>query len=511
MRHSSLLILPLALAVPLAAQSPAPAAPSALGAAAATITPADVARRVGVIAHDSMMGRDTPSPGLEKTARYLADEFRRFGLKPGGENGTWFQRYTIARRRLDAGASRITFVAGGARSAARFDRDAALTFGGAPARPVAGTPYLLAGALDPARIDRSALKGRLLLVVLDYAKPRPPAAQQALGVALQTGVRGIVLISNRDSAELAERLARQSQPQLSVGSRDDLVPVVEVHERAIRPALGAAGLDPARLRAADSMVARVVEGLTVELALRAEVLDSASAPNTIGILEGSDPELKHEYVVYSAHMDHVGIAPGRPDSIYNGADDDASGTAGLVELAEAFAQPGARPKRSILFVGVSGEEKGLWGSAHFAEHPTVPLRSMVANINMDMIGRNWKDTIVAIGKEHSDLGATLERVNAAHPELRMTAIDDRWPEENFYYRSDHFNFARKGVPILFFFNGVHPDYHQPSDSPEKIDAEKEARILRLLFYLGQEIGNAPERPKWNPESYRRIVEGAEAS
>jgi Zn-dependent M28 family amino/carboxypeptidase len=154
---------------------------------------------------------------------------------------------------------------------------------------------------------------------------------------------------------------------------------------------------------------------------------------------------------------------------------------------------------------VSGEEKGLWGSEYYAEHPTVPLEQIVANINLDMIGRNWKDTIVAIGMEHSDLGKTLERVNRQHPELHMTAIDDRWPEERFYFRSDHYNFARKGIPILFFFNAVHEDYHQASDSPDKIDAEKEARIVKLLFYLGQEIANAPERPKWNPESYKEIV------
>jgi Zn-dependent M28 family amino/carboxypeptidase len=239
--------------------------------------------------------------------------------------------------------------------------------------------------------------------------------------------------------------------------------------------------------------------------LKQTILLRATAPNTIGILEGTDPVLKNEYLVFSAHMDHVGVTSGRPDSINNGADDDASGTVGVVELAEAFSR--ARPKRSVLFITVSGEEKGLWGSQFFADHPTVPVANMVANINIDMIGRNWKDTIVAIGKEHSDLGATLNRVNQAHPELRMTAIDDRWPQENFYSRSDHYNFARKGVPVLFFFNGTHEDYHRPSDSPDKIDGEKEARILQLLFYLGQDITNAPERPKWKPESYQQIVRG----
>jgi Zn-dependent M28 family amino/carboxypeptidase len=229
-------------------------------------------------------------------------------------------------------------------------------------------------------------------------------------------------------------------------------------------------------------------------------------PNTVGILEGSDPALKHEYLVYSAHMDHIGITPGQADSINNGADDDASGTTGVIEMAEAFSQPGARPKRSIIFLTVSGEEKGLWGSEYFTSHPPVPITQIVADINIDMIGRNWADTIVAIGKEQSDLGTTLNRVNAAHPELRMTAIDDRWPEERFYFRSDHYNFARRGVPILFFFNGVHADYHEVTDSPEKINSEKESRILRLLFYLGQAIGNAPARPQWNPASYREIVE-----
>jgi Zn-dependent M28 family amino/carboxypeptidase len=267
-------------------------------------------------------------------------------------------------------------------------------------------------------------------------------------------------------------------------------------------------VDLAAVRASTGPVARDFPGFRVQVEMRETILNKESAPNTIGILRGTDPVLRNEYLIYSAHMDHIGITPGARDSINNGADDDASGTVGVVELAEAFSRPGARPKRSILFITVSGEEKGLWGSRYFSEHPTVPLADVVADLNIDMIGRNWADTIVAIGKEHSDLGGTLERVNAEHPELRMTAIDDRWPEERFYFRSDHYNFARKGVPILFFFNGVHVDYHQPSDEPSKIDAEKESRILKLLFYLGQEIANSPKRPQWKPESRAEIVEEA---
>ncbi len=242
--------------------------------------------------------------------------------------------------------------------------------------------------------------------------------------------------------------------------------------------------------------------------------EPVDAPNVVAILAGSDPELRNEYVVFSAHMDHVGV--GRPDasgdSIYNGADDDASGTAAVIEIAEAFASLEEAPPRSTVFLLVSGEERGLLGSRAYADDPPEPVASgrMVANLNMDMVGRNWPDTIVAIGKEHSDLGATLERVNAAHPELGMTAIDDLWPEENFYFRSDHFNFARNGVPVLFFFNGTHEDYHRPSDEPELIDNEKAARLARLVFHLGLEIASAEDPPQWNPESRRMIVEMIES-
>jgi hypothetical protein len=130
----------------------------------------------------------------------------------------------------------------------------------------------------------------------------------------------------------------------------------------------------------------------------------------------------------------------------------------------------------------------------------------VADIKMELFGRNWCDSVIAVGLEQSDLGKTLARVVRDHPELHMTPIADRWPEERIFYRSDHYNFARKGVPILFFTSGTHPDYHTPSDEPARIDGEKESRLVRLLFYLGSAIANQDSRPKWTPESYRQIVE-----
>jgi hypothetical protein len=479
----------------------------AIREAASTISAADVARRIGIIADDSMMGRDTPSPGLEMTAAYVADQFKRFGLKPAGDHGGFLQRYKITRRHIDPAGSKLEFIFRGQRLDVTLDKDARYAFGGVADSEVVAPAVLLGGAITSADVERFDPKGKAIMVLMDYTKPLSGAVQRTIIALYEQGAAGIVLVSNRDSATFAQRVSAQAtQVANSVEGLGSQVAVVEVHQRALAPVLAAYGLKLDEIRAASPAVVKPLDGLDVSFALRNVILESASAPNTVGLLEGSDPKLRSEYLIYSAHMDHIGISRGKADSINNGADDDGSGTAGVMELAEAFSQKGARPRRSIIFLTVSGEEKGLYGSAYFTEHPPVPLASVVADLNIDMIGRNWKDTIVAIGKEHSDLGTTLNRVNAAHPELDMVAIDDRWPQENFYSRSDHYNFARKGVPILFFFNGVHADYHQPSDSPDKIDAEKESRILRLLFYLGEDIANNAQRPKWNPDSYRKIVE-----
>jgi len=500
MRITILLGLAL-LAGPLSAQTVRPH-----DRAAATITAADVARHLGVIADDSMLGRDTPSRGLDLTSRYVASQFQRFGLRPGGDGGGWFQRYPITRRRFDTMASRVVLSAGGREVVARFDRSARYVQGAVPAAALAGPTVLVGGTLSPDDVSRMALRDRIVV----YA---PATGDQAVAQATQVtralrlaAPKAVLLISDLEPERFAARIPKALPPRTTVDLRLTSPPLLELSEAAVAPALRQVGVDVRATRLEATPVFRELPGLQARIELKDSVLSALTAPNTVGILEGTDPKLKHEYLVFSAHMDHIGVTAGLPDSINNGADDDASGTTGVIELAEAFSRPGARPRRSIIFLTVSGEEKGLWGSRYFSEHPVVPVDRIVADFNIDMIGRNWPDTIVAIGKEHSDLGATLERVNRAHPELGMTAIDDRWPDERFYFRSDHYNFARKGVPILFFFNGVHPDYHRPSDSPDKIDAEKESRILRLLYFLGREVGDADARPKWNPESYQSIVD-----
>ena len=490
--------------LPLAAQTAAPRS-----RAAATITEGDVMRRIGAIAADSMLGRATPSPGLERTAEYVASEVQRAGLRPAGEKGSYLQRFAVTRWTIDTSRSVVELAAGGRLGLARLGTDARYVLGTIPSQPVRGSVVLLASPDTLTAVTGEDLKDRIVLLLVDFSKPLSPALNQRIVNLARAGPRAIVVLSNRDSASFAQRLAAAARPRLTRDQEpvsDEGAPIIELHERALGPVLAAAGVDPAQLRRLEREHLRPVPSLTIELSLARRVVAQARVPNVAGILEGSDPRLRNEYVVYSAHIDHIGISPGQRDSVNNGADDNASGVAGLLELVEAFSQPGVRPKRSLLFLAPSGEEDGLLGSAHFTEHPTVPLGQIVANLNMDLVGRNWRDSVIAVGLEQSDLGATLGRVVRAHPELGITPIADRWPEERIFYRSDHYNFARKGVPILFFTSGTHPDYHQPGDEPHRIDGEKEARLVRLLFYLGTTVADAVSRPRWTPESYRQIVE-----
>src|SRR5690606_6128736 len=199
---------------------------------------------------------------------------------------------------------------------------------------------------------------------------------------------------------------------------------------------------------------------------------------------------------------------GRPNeaggSIYNGADDNASGTSALLEVAEAFASLPTPPARSLVFLAVSGEEKGLLGSRYYSDHPTVPLESIVANINVDMIGRNAPDSIVVIGQEYSSLGPLVLEVAAQRPELGLTVSKDLWPEKASFVGGEHFTFARKEIPALFFFAGVHEDYHRPSDHVEFIDTDKASRVSRLIFYTALEIAMRPEAPQWTEEGLAEV-------
>ncbi|MHB1329569.1 MAG: M28 family peptidase [Gemmatimonadales bacterium] len=508
------LVAAIILAVPAGLASQTGAKPD-LKPAAARITEAEIRRQIEIIAHDSMGGRDTPSPGLEKTAEWLAREFARYGLKPGGDSGTYLQRYEVNVAEQDPDSAFLELsIPGSAPGRLVIGPDVRIE-GVAPRTATQYDVVLLGGkTLDPGAIKAEAVRGKLAILVTDWTGGMGPQIQEAAVTAVTRGALGVLLPINNDS--LAEQMglgtpiaptARLGPPRPAAPSNGRFFALTS--DAALARALPGVAQQVAFLRSAPRTTVAPVVDWRATVVSKESVGRSVMVPNTVGILEGTDPKLRNEYLVITAHMDHVGSSCGGStpeDRVCNGADDDASGTVGLVELAKAFEQ--ARPARSVIFVAVSGEEKGLWGSAHFAERPPVPISAMVANLNMDMIGRNWKDSVVAVGKPHSSLGTLVDRIAAEHPELGMTVVDDLWPDENLFMRSDHYSFVRKGVPALFFTSGLHGDYHAVSDTPDKIDAEKQTRILQLMFYLGHEIATAPERPVWDQASYQRIVRPA---
>lgn len=458
--------------------------------AARSITADNLRMQLGVIAHDSMRGRNTPSPELMETARYIAEQFRGFGLEPGAGDD-FVQLYPMTRV-SPASADRQLLRISGPADATELEYGEDFFVQATGSSSEADAALVLVESAD----DMPSASNRVATLRVTTANIR-----QVFGGRLRDALRaarpaGLMVVLDVPEAQFDRFRGFLGSERVVFGELEsDGVPVVFVAQSSLPPDL-----------AGQIASGNLEEGWSGRLATRADIAVE-EAPNTIGLLRGSDPDLRDEYVLITAHMDHVGV--GRAvdgDSIYNGADDDGSGTVTVVELARAFASLEKAPRRSIIFMTVSGEEKGLLGSRYYAENPTFPLESTVANINLDMVGRNWSDTIVAIGKAESTLGPQVERISAEHPELDMAVIDDIWPEESFYTRSDHYNFAQRGVPILFFFNGTHDQYHQPADEVELIDFDKTARIGRLLFYLGLEIANADERPAWDPEAYERVVQ-----
>ena len=233
---------------------------------------------------------------------------------------------------------------------------------------------------------------------------------------------------------------------------------------------------------------------------------SGTAPNVVGLLRGQDPRLAGEYTVVVAHLDHLGV--GRAvdgDSIRNGADDNASGTAGVLALAEAFGGTTPRPRRSILFLVVSGEERGLIGSRWYVEHPTVPIDSLAALVNLDMISRNRPDSVYLNGWGKSEVSDLVRRLAAEHGELGLSVGPDEEDRPVTPADSDHWPFQHRGVPYIFFYSGEHPDYHRVGDEPRRADGDKASRVTRLTYYTLLELANAPSRPAWDAAARQRNV------
>lgn len=495
------------------------------------------------IADDALEGRNTPSRGLDIAAKYLASNLARLGLKPMGDNGTYFQKITLRRTDVDTAKTSVSLAGNTLRygddyliSPRGVNADATLTS--------APLVYVGSGYVVPSKnINAYAginVRGKVLVVNdglpngFSFQELRRLRRQEFETPASYARANGAVAVIRLPSAQAAENWSafrsgfRQFARDWRMARFDEETPGGTAAGPAAVPEILAGPTMVEALFAGEKQTAAQVmappaasgpaafdlsAGKTLSGAIRAANAE-ATTQNVVAVLQGSDPVLKNEYVAFGAHYDHVGMrengAPGA-DNIFNGADDDGSGTVAILSLAEAFARTNPRPRRSLLFVWHAGEEKGLWGSDYFTRFPTVPLKSIVTQLNIDMIGRSKRasDTdarnaelsgpaeIYAIGSKmmSSDLANVSERARKAAGLVTFNyRYDDPNDPNRFFFRSDHFNYARRGVPIIFYFDGVHEDYHRVGDEVSKIDFAKMERVARTVYRTGRTIANLPRRP-----------------
>ena len=553
------LVMPL-LTVPLPAadalQAPRAASNSAAVAAAPSATFAaarEAAERIKAekiredlffIASDEMAGRDTPSPGLDRTAKFIADRLAKLKLKPAGDKDSYFQTIALRRTEMNREQTRAQL---GARSF-NVVEDFLPTGTGTGA---AEGQLVFAGhgwVFRPKNLNAYEgldVRDKIVVVAGDGRTPPPGVTLQEvsdapsgswetpLSYAQKHGAKGLVLVPQNYERRWRFGLRSAVRPvfypeRLLVADDEDeddgaggsasppqQLPAI-IPSRAMLAALfEGESVDGARVLQAvtageplSPFALAPAKRLRFDLSMK---IERAETQNIVAVVEGRDAKLKNEYVAVGAHYDHVGV--GRAvggDTIYNGADDDGSGTTALLAMAEAFMK-GPRPRRSIIFVWHAGEEKGLWGSQYFAEFPTVPLKQIVTQLNIDMIGRSKRpgdtnprnrmltgpDEIYVIGSRmmSTELANMSESVNRSYLNLKFNYhYDEPNDPERLFYRSDHYNYAKKGVPIIFYFDGVHEDYHQPSDTPDKIDYQKMEKVTRSIFVLASELANAARRP-----------------
>lgn len=524
------------------ATAPAPGAGAlspAVRSALAGIRGEALHARMRFLADDRLEGRGTGTRGFEIAAAYMATEFEAAGLEPGGVQGSWFQPVPFRRLQHAPAEGGIAVVRGGRELTLVPDTDYLL--GNDAVHERAGLTADLAfvgfGITAPelkyddyARVD---VKGKIAVLLSGGPPtfPSEPRAYYSSGLvktrtAMARGAVGMVTVRTPVDEARGPWVRSVNQSRLP-GMRwldKDGVPNESYPQLELSATLSRSGADSLF---ADSPVplARVfaqadsghAQGFALPSRLRAWTRTRHSrveSANVLGLLRGSDPKLRDEVVVFSAHLDHLGIGvPVNGDSIHNGAYDNATGSGALVELARAFAAFPERPRRSLLFVAVTGEEKGLQGSDYFAHFPTVPADRIVADVNMDMfLMLEPMPNVVVFGGEHSSLGPMAERAARA---VGLSPIPDPMPEEVIFVRSDQFPFVRQGIPaaypVLSGATRVAPGdslsplqrwrrtiYHSPQDDiSQTMDLESGAKFMRMQFLLGLEVANAPARPAWN--------------
>ena len=499
------------------------------------ITAAQMRSYLSFIASDEMEGRDTPSRGLDTTAKFLAMNLQRWGFKPGGDDGSFLQHIALRRDRVDSAQTKVEL--NNQALAIGEDYIPTASAGSAAGQIVfAGTGwYVKSKNIDsyknldttgkiavifatPNANPRNVRFGDLGKAGEDFMNPADNASKHgAVGLVY---VPDFQYLANWDrnrqrtldrGATVVEKFAPTtgaSIPTIVISPR--VANILFQGEKQGATTLFEKLYSSSTGEQPESFPLNAEKKLNLNVAVKNETVGTQ---NVVGIWEGTDPVLKDEYVALGAHYDHVGIGiPVNGDSIYNGADDDGSGTTALLAMAEALARNSTRPKRSALFVWHCGEEKGLWGSRYFTTYPTVPLDHIVAQLNIDMIGRSKKEgdtnprnraltgpnEVYVIGSTmmSTELGELTQTVNKSYRNLTYDLrYDDPADPNRFFFRSDHYNYARKGIPIIFFFDGVHEDYHQLGDSADKIDYQKMEKITRTIYMMLWELANRATRPK----------------
>jgi hypothetical protein len=498
-----------AIALPAAAQSARPGAAGAarssqIPAAYSAIREADLRRDVGEMASPAMRGREGGTVDEMRASIWVAEQYRKIGLKPLGDDSTYFQWFDMTRTRVSVTASRATI---GDQAMTLF-RDF-IPLGVVPAE-ASGAVLWIADATDTTADVRGRIVATPLLAPAPgsirqnsytFASRYADAAVNATaGRFARRGAAALILVANPavDSAFEVVSSAR-SRGTYDV---DNAVPrTANGSPRIAPPPTVGSGPTPAYLVHA-SMRESLERQPQAELSIRLERFTTPSV-NVIGVVRGTDPRLRNEYVVFSSHQDANGVRVTlEGDSVHAGADDNASVTAADLAAARAFVrQPG---KRSVLFINHGSEERGLIGSRYHAAHPVVPLQQIVAVLNGDMIGRNNPDSAALLGSQpphrnSSDLVAMALEANALTGKFHLDTIWDRPTHpEGWYFRSDHLPYARLNVPSLMYSTNLHDDYHTPRDNPGRIDYPKLTRMAQWIYLTGWFAANAPERPKLDP-------------
>lgn len=537
---SRLLLLFLALLAPAWSSAPSAAQPDqALGQ-----IPAEAIRaHMRFLADDLLEGRGTGTRGYQLAANYMAAQFEAMGLEPAGSDGSFFQPVPLRKTELVESGSSLALLRGGKEVKLAYGKDYVLRGNHARTEASVAAPVVFAGfgvtAPELRYDDYAGVDVRGKIVALFPGAPASfPHNQRAYYSsstvkrtnAVARGAVGFLLLRRPEDEERFpwERLLRAARmPGMrwldESGIPQNISP--EIRGQAVLSRSGAEALFSGAPKSLEEALAAASEGqpqafdLPVEARLHTVSRHSRlESPNVAALLAGSDARLRGEYVVYTAHLDHLGVGePVKGDAIHNGAYDNASGSAALIEIARAFTRLPEPPRRSVLFLAVTGEERGLLGSDYFVHHPTVPLEKMVANVNLDMyLMLHPLRDIVAFGAEHSSLGHIVEQAAA---ELGLAVSPDPVPEEVVFIRSDQYSFVRQGVPAVFLKEGDETGdasvdgaelsrewrrtrYHTPQDDlNQPMDFEAGARFAQVNLLIGYRVANQTHRPAWHPGDF----------